>query len=90
MLWVATLPLFGAYSARSIGTGSDEFRKVLNAGFSLTAGLAILSYAVNVELSREYLLLAMPTLTGADLCARSRGESGCTGGAPGVSACPPC
>jgi exopolysaccharide biosynthesis polyprenyl glycosylphosphotransferase len=70
LLWVATLLLFGAYSARSIGTGSDEFRKVLNAGFSLTAGLAILSYAVNVELSREYLLLAMPTLTGADLCAR--------------------
>jgi exopolysaccharide biosynthesis polyprenyl glycosylphosphotransferase len=70
LLWVATLLLFGAYGARSIGTGSDEFRKVLNAGFSLTAGLAILSYAVNVELSREYLLLAMPTITGADLCAR--------------------
>jgi exopolysaccharide biosynthesis polyprenyl glycosylphosphotransferase len=70
LLWVATLLLFGAYSVRSIGTGSDEFRKVLNAGFSLTAGLAILSYAVNIELSREYLLLAMPTLTAADLCAR--------------------
>jgi exopolysaccharide biosynthesis polyprenyl glycosylphosphotransferase len=70
LLWIATLLLFGAYSVSSIGTGSDEFRKVLNAGFSLTAGMAILSYAVNVELSREYLLLAMPTLTGADLCAR--------------------
>jgi len=70
LLWVATLLLFGAYSVRSIGTGSDEFRKVLNAGFGLTAGLAILSYAVNVELSREYLLLTMPTLTGADLCVR--------------------
>lgn len=70
VLWVLTLLIFGAYSVKSIGTGSDEFRKVLNAGFSLTAALAILSYAVNVELSREYLLLAMPTLTGADLCAR--------------------
>jgi exopolysaccharide biosynthesis polyprenyl glycosylphosphotransferase len=70
LLWVATLLLFGAYSVRSIGTGSDEFRKVLNAGFSLTAGMAILSYAVNVELSREYLLLTMPTLTAADLCVR--------------------
>ena len=57
LLWVATLLLFGAYSVRSVGTGSDEFRKVLNAGFSLTAGMAILSYAVNMELSREYLLL---------------------------------
>ena len=70
VLWVTTLLLFGAYSAKSIGTGSDEFRKVLNAGFSLTAAIAILSYAVNIELSREYLLLAMPTLTGADLWAR--------------------
>jgi exopolysaccharide biosynthesis polyprenyl glycosylphosphotransferase len=68
--WIATLSLFGAYSVRTIGTGSEEFRKVLNAGFALTAGIAILSYAVNVELSREYLLLTMPTLTGADMCAR--------------------
>jgi len=70
VLWVTTLLLFGAYSVKSIGTGSDEFRKVLNAGFGLTAAIAILSYAVNIELSRGYLLLAMPTLTGADLCAR--------------------
>ncbi len=70
LLWVATLSLAGAYNVKSIGTGSDEFRKVLNAGFGLTAGLAILSYAINTELSREYLLLTMPTLTGADLCVR--------------------
>jgi exopolysaccharide biosynthesis polyprenyl glycosylphosphotransferase len=70
LLWVATLSLSGAYSVRCIGTGSEEFRKVLNAGFGLTAGLAILSYAVNTELSREYLLLTMPTLAGADLCVR--------------------
>jgi exopolysaccharide biosynthesis polyprenyl glycosylphosphotransferase len=70
LLWVVTLSLSGAYSVKVIGTGSDEFRKVLNAGFSLTAALAILSYAINTELSREYLLLTMPTLAGADLCVR--------------------
>ncbi len=70
LLWVVTLSLSGAYDVRCIGTGSEEFRKVLNAGFSLTAGLAILSYAINTELSREYLLLTMPTLAGADLCVR--------------------
>jgi exopolysaccharide biosynthesis polyprenyl glycosylphosphotransferase len=67
---VTSLLLSGAYSVKSIGTGSDEFRKVLNAGFGLTASIAILSYAVNIEVSREYLLLAMPTVIGADLCAR--------------------
>jgi exopolysaccharide biosynthesis polyprenyl glycosylphosphotransferase len=70
LLWVVTLSLSGAYSVRCIGTGSEEFRKVLNAGFGLTAGLAILSYAINTELSREYLLLTMPTLVGLDLCVR--------------------
>ena len=70
MLWVASLSLSGAYNIRCIGTGSEEFRKVLNAAFGLTAGLAILSYAINTELSREYLLLTMPTLAAADLSVR--------------------
>jgi exopolysaccharide biosynthesis polyprenyl glycosylphosphotransferase len=70
LLWVMTLSLSGAYNVRCIGTGSEEFRKVLNAGFGLTAGLAIISYAINAELSREYLLLTMPTLVAADLCVR--------------------
>jgi exopolysaccharide biosynthesis polyprenyl glycosylphosphotransferase len=70
LLWVLALWLSGAYDDRYIGIGSDEFRKVLNAGVSLTAGLAILSYAVNTELSRAYLLLTMPGVTVLDLIVR--------------------
>jgi exopolysaccharide biosynthesis polyprenyl glycosylphosphotransferase len=70
LLWVMALWLGGAYDVRYIGTGSDEFRKVLNAGVSLTAGLAILSYAINTELSREYLFITMPSVTSLDLVAR--------------------
>jgi exopolysaccharide biosynthesis polyprenyl glycosylphosphotransferase len=70
LLWVLTLWLFGAYDNRYVGIGSDEFRKVLNAGVSLTAGIAIVSYAVNTELSRAYLLLTMPTVTVLDLIVR--------------------
>jgi exopolysaccharide biosynthesis polyprenyl glycosylphosphotransferase len=62
-LWVAVLRLSGAYDSRFIGTGSDEFRKVLNGGVSLTAGLAIASYAFNTELSRVYLLVTLPGVT---------------------------
>ena len=36
--WPVALWLAGAYDVRFIGTGSDEFRKVLNAGVSLAAG----------------------------------------------------
>jgi exopolysaccharide biosynthesis polyprenyl glycosylphosphotransferase len=69
-VWIAALWISGAYDSRYIGIGSDEFRKVLNAGLSLTAGLAILSYAINTELSRAYLLLIMPALTIVDLIVR--------------------
>jgi exopolysaccharide biosynthesis polyprenyl glycosylphosphotransferase len=70
LLWIMALWLAGGYDPRFIGTGSDEFRKVLNAGVSLTAALAIFSYAINVELSRAYVVLALPSVTIFDLGAR--------------------
>src|SRR5260370_3164519 len=70
VLWVAALWLAGAYDVRFIGNGSDEFRKVLNAGVSLTAAVAIFSYAINLELSRAYVVIALPGITLFDLVAR--------------------
>ena len=70
VLWIAVLWLAGAYDARFIGTGSDEFRKVLNAGVSLTAAIALVSYAVNLQLSRGYMVIALPSVTLLDLVAR--------------------
>src|SRR5437016_4639725 len=70
VLWVAALWLAGAYDVRFIGTGSDEFRRVLNAGVSLTAAVAIFSYAVNLQLSRAYVVIALPSLTLFDMVLR--------------------
>lgn len=70
LLWAMAVTLAGGYDSRFIGTGSDEFRKVLNAGVSLTAGLAIFSYLINSELSRIFLVIAMPGVTVLDLAAR--------------------
>lgn len=70
VLWLITLALTGGYDARFIGTGSDEFRKVLNAGVSLTAVIALFSYAVNIELSRGYVLIALPSTMLLDLVTR--------------------
>ena len=70
VLWIAALWLAGAYDVRFIGTGSDEYRKVLNAGVSLTAAVAIFSYAVNLQLSRGYVVIALPSVTLFDLVAR--------------------
>src|SRR6201989_3160006 len=70
VLWVGALWLAGAYDPRFIGTGSDEFRKVLNAGVSLTAAVAIFSYALDVEFSRSYVVIALPRATVLVLFAR--------------------
>jgi exopolysaccharide biosynthesis polyprenyl glycosylphosphotransferase len=70
VLWLAALSLAGGYDVRFIGTGSDEFRKVLNAGVGLTAAIAIISYMFNVELSRGYVLISLPLVTLCDMVAR--------------------
>jgi exopolysaccharide biosynthesis polyprenyl glycosylphosphotransferase len=70
ILWLAALWLAGGYDVRFIGLGSDEFRKVLNAGVGLTAAVALFSYAINLQVSRGYVLIALPTTTVLDLFAR--------------------
>src|SRR5690242_8918554 len=70
VLWIVALWLAGAYDVRFIGTGSDEYRKVLNAGVGLTAAVAIFSYTINLELSRAYVVIALPGLTVLDMLAR--------------------
>jgi exopolysaccharide biosynthesis polyprenyl glycosylphosphotransferase len=69
-LWLAAVWLAGGYEARFIGAGSDEFRKVLSAGVSLTAAVAIASYAINLQVSRAFVFIALPSVTLFDLFAR--------------------
>jgi exopolysaccharide biosynthesis polyprenyl glycosylphosphotransferase len=69
-LWIGSVALAGGYEARFIGAGSDEFRRVLNAAVGLAAGVAIVSYAFNVDFARSYFLLALPSVAAVDLAAR--------------------
>jgi len=70
LLWTLAVRVFGGYERRYLGTGSDEFRRVLNAGLCLTGALALISYAVNNELSRVYLLISMQVIVLLDLAVR--------------------
>lgn len=70
LLWVTAVRVFGGYEKRFLGTGPDEFRRILNAGLSLTGALALISYAVNNELSRIYLLVSMQAIVLLDLLVR--------------------
>ena len=70
LLWVIAVRVFGGHEKRFLGTGPDEFRRILNAGLSLTGALALISYAVNNELSRVYLLVSMQVIVLIDLLVR--------------------
>jgi exopolysaccharide biosynthesis polyprenyl glycosylphosphotransferase len=70
VLWVISVRLAGGYDSRFIGVGTEEFRRVLNAGICLTAFVAIVSYATKTELARGYVVIALPSLTVLDLLAR--------------------
>jgi exopolysaccharide biosynthesis polyprenyl glycosylphosphotransferase len=70
ILWWTTVRLAGGYDARFIGIGSDEFRRLLNAAVSLTATVAVVSYATKLDLARGYIAIAMPAAAILDLGAR--------------------
>lgn len=70
LCWLAALAIAGAYDVRFVGAGSDEYRRILNAGVGLTATVAICSYAINIELSRGYLVIAVPCVTVFDMITR--------------------
>jgi exopolysaccharide biosynthesis polyprenyl glycosylphosphotransferase len=69
-LWLAAVAIAGGYDPRFIGVGSDEFRKILNAAVSLTAGVAILAYAAKFDLARGYVVWALPCAAAFDVAAR--------------------
>ena len=69
-LWILSLALSRAYEPRLFGVGWEEFRRVLNAGFALTAMVAIVAYATKIEVARGYVVMALPLATFLDLVGR--------------------
>src|SRR4051812_37550944 len=74
--WPVALGAAGAYDERVFGTGSDEYRQVGRAGFALLALAGFLSYAFDLDLSRAFVVVAVPSLTlvtlGGRYAARNR------------------
>ncbi|GII88783.1 exopolysaccharide biosynthesis polyprenyl glycosylphosphotransferase [Sphaerisporangium siamense] len=70
VLWVCLLGLNRAYESRLVGVGSEEFRRISQCGFLLTAGVAIAAYVTKTDLARGYVVLALPLMTFLTLCCR--------------------
>lgn len=59
-VWLVLVALQRGYEFRYLGTGPDEYRRVVTAGLVLFTVLAVASYAGQYELSRIYVLVAVP------------------------------
>ena len=64
--WVATIAVLGGYREEVLGAGTDEYKRVLNAGLVAGGLTAVACYLAQYPLSRGFFLLAyalgIPTL----------------------------
>ncbi|GIF10932.1 exopolysaccharide biosynthesis polyprenyl glycosylphosphotransferase [Actinoplanes teichomyceticus] len=83
---LAVLAVARAYERRYLFVGADEYQRVIRGGVGLIAGVALTSYALDLDLARSYVLAALPSAVVAVLVlryalrkrlhlARARGEA---------------
>jgi FlaA1/EpsC-like NDP-sugar epimerase len=68
--WIAIVALSGGYDTRQLGIGSDEFKRVGNAAVRATALLASVAYALQFEIARGFVAIALPAATVLTLLLR--------------------
>ncbi|MET9487439.1 sugar transferase [Nocardia sp. NPDC006630] len=60
LVWYLALSLSGTRSLRVIGSGTEEYRRVVSATLQLFGGVAIVSLLLRVDVARGYLAIALP------------------------------
>ena len=55
--WISVLVLRGAYDTRILGIGSEEFKRIVGASAMVFAAIAIVSFALKLDLSRGFVLI---------------------------------
>lgn len=70
VIWVLSCASVRAYEHRFLGTGSEEFERVFNAGMRLLAVTAVLSLAFRLEPARLFVLIALPSTMAITLLMR--------------------
>nr|WP_199510514.1 sugar transferase [Nucisporomicrobium flavum] len=67
---LAVLVVSRAYERRFLFVGTDEYQRVLRGGVGLIASAAVVSYALELDLARSYVLAALPTAIGTAVVLR--------------------
>lgn len=59
-MWLVMLTIAGAYEIRAFGSGTDEYRRVMNAGLIAIAVASTLAFAFRLNLTRWFVLVGIP------------------------------
>lgn len=72
--WLAMFTCSRTYESRHLGLGSEEYRRVVNAGVRFTALLAVAAFLFKWDVGRGLVMVGLPTATALALifrwCAR--------------------
>jgi exopolysaccharide biosynthesis polyprenyl glycosylphosphotransferase len=63
IVWLSALAGFHSRSPRLIGTGIEEFRRVVSASFWTVGAIAIVTLLLKLDIARGYLAVALPAGT---------------------------
>lgn len=70
-LWLSSLAIFQTRSARVVGAGIDEYRRIGSASFWTFGIIAMVTLLAKVDLARGYLAIALPVGTIGLLTSRN-------------------
>jgi exopolysaccharide biosynthesis polyprenyl glycosylphosphotransferase len=70
LAWVTAVAAYRTYEPRYLGSGPDEFRRVLHAGLLLFTIIAVTSYSAGEDFSRGIVLAGIAATVTASLLAR--------------------
>jgi exopolysaccharide biosynthesis polyprenyl glycosylphosphotransferase len=76
LVWALVLWGHGAYEARYLGMGPDEFKRVLKAGITLTAVICFVAFTQKLDLSRKAVGVAIPLALALSLGLRFLARKG--------------
>jgi exopolysaccharide biosynthesis polyprenyl glycosylphosphotransferase len=68
--WVLAMAAHRGYDRRLLFVGGDEYQRVLRAGVTIIAAIAVGSYVVQADIARVYPLVAVPVAVILGLMAR--------------------
>ena len=68
--WLGVLSIARAYETRLLFVGVGEYQHTLRAGFRLTVGTALVSYALDADVARGYLVVVFILMTALSMIGR--------------------